>query len=220
MQHRPAEIAFDGEWYSMTVNKRRARVLPDQVLRFLHEALPRLESHGTSEARVATEVLMDTGRRLHDVLELPLDCLDRDEDGGFVLSYWTDKSHRRNRRLPITAATAAVIAAQQDAVLSRFPTTDRAFLTLLPAPRSNPKGWRSLREVDFRRAHERWTRSLLPAVLPDGTLVDRANVGPTAYRHSYAQRLADLGVPIDMLADLMDHESVRTTQQYHRVADS
>jgi hypothetical protein len=64
---------------------------------------------------------MDTDRRPDEVLKLPLDCLDRDADGKFVLVYEDFKLYRRNRRLPITDGTAAVIRDQQGTVTSRFP---------------------------------------------------------------------------------------------------
>ena len=46
---------------------------------------------------------------------------------------------------------------------------------------------------------------------------DRKHIYPYAFRHSYAQRHADAGVPIDVLRDLMDHQQTSTTQGYYRV---
>ena len=40
-----------------------------------------------------------------------------------------------------------------------------------------------------------------------------------AYRHSYAQRHADAGVPIDVLRELMDHRKLDTTTGYYRVGE-
>lgn len=39
---------------------------------------------------------------------------------------------------------------------------------------------------------------------------------PYALRHSYALRHADAAVPVDVLKELMDHVSVRTTMGYYR----
>jgi len=41
---------------------------------------------------------------------------------------------------------------------------------------------------------------------------------PYALRHSYAQRHADAGVPVDVLRELMDHVSVQTTMGYYQVS--
>jgi hypothetical protein len=37
---------------------------------------------------------------------------------------------------------------------------------------------------------------------------------PYAFRHSYAQRHADAGAPVDVLKDLMGHKSAQTTMGY------
>ena len=42
----------------------------------------------------------------------------------------------------------------------------------------------------------------------DGTEFDKARIVPYAYRHTYAQRHADAGVPIDVLAELLDHRKL------------
>ena len=38
---------------------------------------------------------------------------------------------------------------------------------------------------------------------------------PYAYRHTYAQRHADAGVPVDVLRELLDHDSMDTTRIYY-----
>jgi hypothetical protein len=40
---------------------------------------------------------------------------------------------------------------------------------------------------------------------------------PYAYRHTYAQRHADVGVDVTVLQELMDHRQITTTQGYYRV---
>ncbi|MFF1962481.1 tyrosine-type recombinase/integrase [Streptomyces sp. NPDC058232] len=47
---------------------------------------------------------------------------------------------------------------------------------------------------------------------------DRALIYAYAFRHSYAQRHADAGTPLDVLRELMDHKSVSTTQRYYTVS--
>jgi integrase len=52
---------------------------------------------------------------------------------------------------------------------------------------------------------------------PDGRPApfDTSLVTPYALRHSYAQRHADAGVPVDVLRELMDHVAVATTMGYY-----
>ena len=45
-------------------------------------------------------------------------------------------------------------------------------------------------------------------------------ITPYSYRHSYAQRHADAGVPIDVLRELMDHTSMDATKRYFRVGET
>jgi integrase len=45
---------------------------------------------------------------------------------------------------------------------------------------------------------------------------DKEKIFPYAYRHTYAQRHADAGVPVDVLRQLMDHRQLTTTQRYYR----
>ena len=55
---------------------------------------------------------------------------------------------------------------------------------------------------------------------PDGAPVpfERSLISPYALRHSYAQRHADAGVPVDVLKELLDHMSVGTTMGYYTVS--
>ena len=53
----------------------------------------------------------------------------------------------------------------------------------------------------------------------DGAEFDKTRIVPYAWRHSYAQRHADAGVPIDVLAELLDHRNLNVTRRYYRVGE-
>jgi hypothetical protein len=53
-----------------------------------------------------------------------------------------------------------------------------------------------------------------------GAEFDKSKIVPYAYRHIYAQRDADAGVPIDVLRDLMDHRQFDATKRYYRVGEA
>ena len=57
-----------------------------------------------------------------------------------MLIYDNLKANREHRRLPIGAATAAVIEAQQQRVRARYPTEPASTLKSLPAMTRNPHG--------------------------------------------------------------------------------
>ncbi|WP_413754325.1 hypothetical protein NRF20_43200 [Streptomyces sp. R-74717] len=54
------------------------RELPEAVMRVLCASLDRLEELSSTETRVATELLIDTGRRPDEIYTLALDCLEGD----------------------------------------------------------------------------------------------------------------------------------------------
>ncbi|MGI8809804.1 MAG: tyrosine-type recombinase/integrase [Acidimicrobiales bacterium] len=192
------------------------RDLPAEVMNALCASLDAL---GPAEVNTAVQVAIDTGRRPEDILDLAVDCLARDRDGGPVLVYTNAKAGRLGRRLPISEATAAVITAQGHRARGRFPGTPVGELKLLPAPRANPDGRRAMSISMLERRHRAWVDSLPALMTADGLAFDKAKVVPYAYRHTYAQRHADAGVPIDVLAELLDHRSYTVTRCYYRIGE-
>jgi integrase len=192
------------------------RDLPAGVMNQLCAGLDALEP---AEVRTAIAIAIDTGRRPEDILALPLDCLDRDPDGAPVLVYDNIKADRLGRRLPVGEATAAVITAQQARTRARYPEQPPATLRLLPAPRANPHGRKPMGISMLDERHRTWVKSLGPLRTRDGTEISAARLVPYAYRHTYAQRHADAGVPIDVLAELLDHRNLNVTRAYYRVGE-
>jgi len=192
------------------------RDLPPEIMTVLCASLGTLQP---PEVQAATQIAIDTGRRPEDILGLPLDCLARDKDGTAVLVYDNAKAGRMGRRLPISQATTTVITGQQDRVRARFPGTAPARLRLLPAARCNPDGRKPMTIDMFEGRHREWVDALGPLHTRDGATVDPAKITPYAYRHTYAQRHADAGVPIDVLAELLDHRNLNVTRGYYRVGE-
>jgi integrase len=190
------------------------RDLPPQVMAVLCANLDTLQP---AEVKTAVQIGMDTGRRPEDILDLPVDCLARDKDGAAVLVYDNAKANRLGRRLPISEATATVITAQQDAVRARFPSTPTSRLKLLPTPRGNPDGSKAISIYMLERRHREWVSGLGELTTTDNRVFDTAKIIPYAYRHTYAQRHADAGVPLDVLAQLLDHRNLNVTRRYYRI---
>ncbi len=174
------------------------RDLPPEIMRQLCQHLPALEDVSCREIRVAAELIIDTGRRPDEICVLPWDCLEYDEPGHLpVLVYFNHKAARQGRRLPVAHATAGLIIAQKTRVRERFPGTSLGQLKLLPAAYANPHGRRAITESHFGARHRAWIEALPPLLRGDGTEFDKARVIPYAYRHTYAQRHADAGVPVE-----------------------
>ena len=192
------------------------RDLPAEIMRQVCAHLPSLAA---PHIRTAAEILIDTGRRPEDVVALPLDCLSCDAGGSPVLVYDNLKASRLGRRLPVPAATARSIREQQQRVRGQFPRTPVSELKLLPTGWANRDGRRPLTVSALSSAHREWISSLPPLLLDDGAEFDKDRVIPYAYRHTYAQRHADAGVPVDVLAELMDHRTLNVTRRYYRVGE-
>jgi integrase len=193
------------------------RALPVSVLNHLISALPALEDAASPDIRAAVELLMDTGRRPAEVCKLGWDCIDQDSDGKYALIYTDFKANRAGRRLPITDDTASVIIGQQQRVRARYPSTPASELTMFPRMTRNREGKRSLGDGVVAGHHRAWIDALPPLRLQDGREFDKTAVFLYAYRHSFAQRHADAGTPVDVLRDLMGHRSMSTTQGYYSI---
>jgi len=193
------------------------RDLPPEIMRQLCAHLDRLTS---PEMRTAVELAIDTGRRPEEICELDLDCLTRDDDGQPVLIYDNHKANRPARRLPIGEQTAAVIVAQQQQVRTRYPDTPIGELKLLPTDRRNPGGRRAITGFSLAFAHRTWVGRMPVLRTVDGVEYDKTKIVLYAYRHSYAQRHADAGVPVEVLRELMSHRKLETTSGYYRVGET
>ncbi|MGY1455832.1 tyrosine-type recombinase/integrase [Streptomyces sp. SS8] len=193
--------------------------LPAEVMRQLCGELHRIEERSEPEARVGIELLIDTGRRPDEVCELPFDCLDHDGEGKPVLLYNNSKKNRPRRELPLHESTAELIRTQQRAVRARFPNTPARELKLLPSPVRNPRGSKAITESALSGNTRIWANALPDITLDDGTVFDKAKIFPYAFRHTYAQRHADAGVPVDVLSKLLDHDTLEATRGYYRVKE-
>lgn len=192
------------------------RDLPLEILATLTEGLDTLHP---VDVRAGTQIIIDTGRRPEEILALTCDCLRYDRDGKPVLVYDNHKGNRLGRRLPISKHIAEIITTQQHRVRALFPDTPPGEVALLPAPRRNSTGRRALSSATFTQRHRDWVTSLGELRTKDGLVFDSAAVVHYAYRHNFAQRHADAGTPIDVLAELMNHSGLDVTRRYYRVGE-
>ena len=175
----------------------------------------------TALFQAAYQILRDTGRRPGELVSLAEDCLEADQ-GEYALVYDNHKKHRLRRRLPITAATAEVVLRwQRYRAGLDLPASTRPWLFPAWGETAGPGHLSTNRLV---RALKGWV-ALIPALAsdlpgPDGTPApfDRSLITPYAFRHSYAQRHADAGVPVEVLKELMDHRTITVTQGYYTVS--
>lgn len=162
---------------------------------------------------------MDTGRRPEEICKLEYHCLNRDRQGKPVLVYNNWKEQRIRRELPVHEPTARLIREQQERVRLLYPDRPLSKLALLPSSVMNQLGAKAIDANHFSGMHREWVTVLPEFHLDDGTVFDKEEIFPYAYRHSFAQRHADTGVPIEVLSPLMDHDSYQSTRCYYRVKE-
>ena len=173
-------------------------------------------------------LLKSTGRRSGEIASLSLCCLEVDGAGRPVLVYDNHKRQRMGRRLPIAdSALVEAIRVQQAWVKTRFPETPPEELWLLPRASRNSDGREHLSSHHIWSWITTWIERIPEIdVVPVGIggsepiPFDRTAIHPHAFRHTYAQTLADQGVPAPVLRDLMDHRSIDTTLGYYNVGES
>lgn len=194
--------------------------------------LDALQHLAGSSVRAAVELAAGVGRRTGELCSLHFECLDYDEHLGAdgqrraspVLAHDMPKVDKYGCRLPIHDREAAIITAQQARVRAAFPDTPTGRLALFPRPLTNPDGSKPLATAHLQRAMRAWVTALprLDGVERDaaGELLPfpRERVFPYAFRHTFAQRHADAGTPVDTLKELLGHDTVRTTLGYYRVS--
>jgi integrase len=226
----PAEFSLTREDVRRTArrpSRAAARALPEEVIAQLLDepALALLERMHGQTTRRAIELLADTGRRPNEICILTLDCLDfdteLDETGAEhklgVLVHDMPKVARSGCRLPIDQATVDLIRSQQRAARARYPDTPTSELRLFPRQQRNPHGTIPMTPMHLSRTMRLWVNALPALVDLDGSPFSRERVVVYAFRHSYAQRHADHGTPVEVLRALMGHASMVTTQGYYRV---
>lgn len=169
-------------------------------------------------------VFRNTGRRLDEVMSLKRGCLRFNESGEATLVYDNRKAGRLGRWLPIDKETADAIELWQQRVQELEVLVDlRIWLFPSPGSRRRRKAGYYTGSA-FLSVFRDWRDALPPiphgGLAPDGRprLFDITLIHTHAFRHTYAQRHADGGTPVDVLKELMDHESINVTMGYYQVS--
>ncbi len=207
----------------------KGRPLPLSVVQHITEYLPLVGSNlsqrqhagrdGEARTRIyltMLTVLRDTGRRPGEVVSLTDDCLRRDDDGMWYLSYANHKGRRKDRRLPIQTPTADTLNEWRD----YRNEVEGPSKWMFPSPINRGS---HVSTGMLEDALESWI-AVTPEITGtvedlDGVFVpfDLKTINLYDFRHTYAQRHADAGIEPDDLRALMDHRSIRTTMGYYEV---
>ncbi|HSS08261.1 MAG TPA: hypothetical protein VLL25_00140, partial [Acidimicrobiales bacterium] len=208
----PEEVVFRrGDRLKAVSTDEPGRALPQTVIDQLLDpaALGRLEAMHGADTRAMVELEARVGRRTGELCGLRYECLAfdevLDEAGGLraapVLIHDMPKVNRRAYRLPIDEETAEIIREQQARVRARYPDTPTSELALFPAILMNPRGTKACTVSAFDARFREWVDDLPELSGPGAEPYDRSDIVPYSFRHSFAQRHADSGTPIEVLAE-------------------
>ena len=184
------------------------------------QALPELEAVHGARARAFAEILMLTGRRPSEILRLTANCLryrERQRDDGRVerdpfLHYYASKV-KRWHSLFIDEETAGVIQMLVDLARFEYEGTPLDELLLFPGRTANSNGRKRTGSAYYSSIFSTWRSFPIVA----RALQDRERSVPYDFRHTFAQRHADAGVPIDVLQDMMCPVSSDTTRGCYQI---
>jgi integrase len=181
----------------------------------------------TDDMRALVQVEADTGRRPDEACSLRALCLTTSEsvnqvtgemESRWLLVHDMPKVGIVNHKLAIADATARVILEQEQRVKARYPGTRLNELALFPRSLKNAAGTMATDSAALGRTVRSWVDALPQLLGPGGEAFPRDLVFPYAFRHSYAQRHADAGVALDVLAHMMGHSRLETTRGYYKVS--
>ncbi len=198
-------------------DKALPQVVMDQLLD--KEALSLLERMYGEDLRDLLEFQAWVGRRTSEACNIRADCLVRDNDGSPYLRFDARKTDTVRVRIPIHEHVAELIERRAKLVADRFPMSALAELALFPRVQCNPLGLLGIPHVRLASSVRAWADALPALVGPDGGDFPRERVFPYAFRHTYAQVRADANVPVDVLAKLLVHENLKSTQVYYKIPE-
>ncbi|PJJ03471.1 integrase [Streptomyces sp. 2333.5] len=206
------------------------KAIPESVIRQLDAHLDTLGEGVPYGSMTETDVkrmfqtiyllLRDTGRRPNEIASLHMDCLER-IDGDYNLIWNNYKAKRMRRRLPIDSGTVKIIQDWQQH-RRQMAGAEHSPKFMFPTATSSDTR-RHIRTGAVSNTIRAWVNAMdrLDSEVPDAEgrplPFDRSLIYPYAFRHSYAQRHADAGTPLDVLKDLMDHKDAKTTMGYYKV---
>jgi hypothetical protein len=218
-----------GDHLPTASREEQGRALPQVILDQLlcPEALGSLEQRFGPDRRAMVEVAARVGRRTGELCALRAQCLAFEEivaeTGELryapVLVHDMPEVGVVGYRLPIDEETAEIIRAQQARVAARYPDSDPSTLALFPAVVMNPRGTKGCKVTTFDVHFRAWLDGLADLDGEGGEPYERSSITIYSFRHSFAQRHADSGTPIEVLAQLMGHSRLTSTQGYYRVTD-
>jgi integrase len=158
-------------------------------------------------------LLIETGLRSSDALNLPFNPLLADSAGWPCLRYYNAKI-AEDQLIPLSPSAAETIRAQQAHLRDRSP--DRDLTWLFPRPRGDPAAAKPFSYHTFRDRLTAWQQAI--------GLHDEAgapvHVTAHQFRHTLGTRMINDGVPQHVIQRLLGHTTAQMTARYAHIHDT
>ena len=187
---------------------RQPRFIPEYLMKQIEEEGNILQL-GSFAQQTILRVMIGTGLRGVDVARLKIGAVLRDGQGNVMIKYI---NHKFNREAVTLCDESLVRHLEEQVKRSRekYPKTEWIF----PRPQENPDGAFCYSTGTWRTELQTW---LLKIDLRDES-GQAATVSPHRFRHTYATRLINQGVPSDAISFLLNHKSLSMTETYATIS--
>ena len=193
----------------------RPRPLPRFIPEFAMAQLEdpeRLAMLPDATTRALVIVITQTGLRANDACSLPFNPI-IDHSARWPCLRYLNTKMAAEQLVPLSAAAAEAIRAQQTHLLHRWPD---ASPVLFPAPHSNPD---ATRPFSYATLRQRLARRQHNIDLRDDT-GQPVRVTAHQFRHTFGTRLINTGVPQHVIGRLLGHASPQMTARYAALGDT
>jgi len=188
------------EWTALKIMpKFHLLPLQNNRCRFLsQEEEKRILEVSKSHLRSLIIILVDTGARLSEALDLWWDSVDLDSANKASITLLRTKNGQP-RRIPLTSRATKLLSGLREA---RKDLNQPVFLYHAPG---TPE------PVPFRNPHRAWKTALRESGIDESVRIHDL-------RHTFASRLVSEGVPIFDVSKLLGHKSITMTMRYAHLA--
>lgn len=184
------------------------RYIPDEVMEQLKQHMNALPPH----FKRMLLVLVETGRRISELCQLPFNCLLQDATGDWFLKHYQSKM-KKEHTIPISRELVCVIQEQQASVKQDWGSEETPFLFVAPKPRGN--GRRPITPSAFGTA--------LKMLAYEKDIKDANgnyyNFQAHQFRHTVGTSMVNSGVPLQIIQKYLGHVSPEMTMHYAHIHD-
>lgn len=195
--------------------KRLPRYIPEEVMQQLNQHLNVLPE---PVVRMVL-VLQETGLRLGELLQLPINCLKRNTQGDSFIQYMNWKMSKEDTK-PISPELAQLIQEQQQYIKHYL---GEKFEYLFCARETGKYRDENPFYPKPKLMHDKSFISFLKKLADEVDIKDslgkRWNFQSHQFRHTVGTRMVNLGVPLHIIQRYLGHESPQMTMVYAHIHD-